>query len=279
MVAPLAVPPFISSYAWVSISNRLSGFRGRAGGGDLRLLSAGLSAGRRRLARARSRARGDRARAGRGRLGLLPARRAAAASPGAVRRRAAGRAQYADRIRRFRVAALSHLHHRTSTPNTASASMARKPRCSRWCSIGLCLALVAAELRVRGRRALCARRRRRASARARRPRSGALRWPVVCSALGAGGRDARRLPVGMVVYWLLQHAQAATSPVAPSVPALFHATLNSLGFGLMGAGRGFADRRRRSAIWPFASRAAGRRSSSAPLISPRACPASWSRWR
>ena len=39
----------------------------------------------------------------------------------------------------------------------------------------------------------------------------------------------------MIGYWLLQHAQAATSPVAPDGPALASATLNSVGYGLFGA--------------------------------------------
>jgi iron(III) transport system permease protein len=39
----------------------------------------------------------------------------------------------------------------------------------------------------------------------------------------------------MVGYWLLQHAPAATSPVAPSLPLLLAATLASVGYGLAGA--------------------------------------------
>jgi iron(III) transport system permease protein len=40
----------------------------------------------------------------------------------------------------------------------------------------------------------------------------------------------------MVIYWLLQHAEAATSPAAPSSAALLDAALNSLGYGIIGAG-------------------------------------------
>ena len=89
------------------------GFRRRAACGDLRLFSAGLSAGRRGVARTRSRARGDRALAGRERQRMLPAGRPSAASARPARRRASCRAQYADRVWRFRAVALPHIHHRT----------------------------------------------------------------------------------------------------------------------------------------------------------------------
>jgi iron(III) transport system permease protein len=48
------------------------------------------------------------------------------------------------------------------------------------------------------------------------------------------------VPLGMIGYWLMQHAQAATSPVAPSWPALFDATLASVGYGLAGAAAALA---------------------------------------
>ena len=100
--------------------------------------------------------------------------------------------------------------------------------------IGLCLALVVAELQVRGRA-------RYARVGGGAPRAVAplrlerMRWPILCLLLALIVATLG-VPIGMVVYWLLQHAQAATSPVAPSVPALLDATLNSLGFGVMGAG-------------------------------------------
>ena len=63
---------------------------------------------------------------------------------------------------------------------------------------------------------------------------GWFRWPIlggfaVLTAATLG------VPIGMIGYWLLQHAQAATSPVAPSWPLLAHATLASIGFGIVGA--------------------------------------------
>jgi iron(III) transport system permease protein len=43
------------------------------------------------------------------------------------------------------------------------------------------------------------------------------------------------VPIGMVGFWLLQHAQAASSPVVPSLPLLARATLASVGLGAAGA--------------------------------------------
>ena len=50
------------------------------------------------------------------------------------------------------------------------------------------------------------------------------------------------VPIGMIGYWLLQHSQAATSPVAPSLPSLVDAALNSVGYGLFGAAAALAVR-------------------------------------
>ena len=45
-VVPLAIPAFISSYAWLSLNSAFATFRRRAAGGDDVLLPAGLSTGR-----------------------------------------------------------------------------------------------------------------------------------------------------------------------------------------------------------------------------------------
>jgi iron(III) transport system permease protein len=42
-------------------------------------------------------------------------------------------------------------------------------------------------------------------------------------------------PLGMIVFWLTQHAQAAVTPSAVSFQALFEATVSSVGLGLAGA--------------------------------------------
>ena len=101
------------------------GLRWSAARCDLRLLSARVPAGGRRIARARSGARGDRALSRRERLGMFPAGRPSPASPGPPRRRAARRPRHADRVRRLRAAALPDLHHRALRP---IPHWARRPR-------------------------------------------------------------------------------------------------------------------------------------------------------
>ena len=115
-VAPLAIPPFISSYAWVSLSNGLQDF-----GGALLVVTCayyplvylpvaaalrGLDPGLEETAQF----------AGSWRVGMLLPRRRAATSPGALRRRIAGGARCPDRVRRLCAAALSHLHDRALRP-------------------------------------------------------------------------------------------------------------------------------------------------------------------
>ncbi len=95
---------------------RAAGLRRCAAGGRLRLLSARLSAGRRRAAWPRSGARGNGAVAGLRRMGMLFSRCRAATASGALWRRLAGRARYADRVWRLCAPALSHLHDGTLRP-------------------------------------------------------------------------------------------------------------------------------------------------------------------
>ena len=99
--------------------------------------------------------------------------------------------------------------------------------------IGLCLVCRVAELQVRGRARYA-----RVGSGARRiaapVRLGWIRWPALL-AFVALTTATLGVPVGMIGYWLTQHAQAATSPVAPSWPLLFDATLASVGYGLAGA--------------------------------------------
>ena len=90
----------------------LAGFRRRPFGGHLRLLPARLLAGGRGAARIGSRAGGDGAFAWPNLLGMLLSSRAAPASPRSLRRRAAGRAQDPERVRRVCPAALRNLHDR-----------------------------------------------------------------------------------------------------------------------------------------------------------------------
>ena len=232
MAAPLAVPPFISSYAWVSISNGLQDFAGAllvVTFAYYPLVYLPVAAALRGLDPAleeTARVLGEGA-WGSFRRVVLPQLRPALY--GGVLLVAL------DVLTEFGAFAL--LRFRTFTtelyaqyrigldgPETSLLALVL---------IGLCLALVVAELQVRGRARYA-----RVGGGARRAvapiRLEGMRWPILCL-LSALVVATLGVPVGMVIYWQLQHAQAAISPVAPSVPALLHATLNSLRFGVMGA--------------------------------------------
>ena len=233
IAAPLAIPPFVTSYAWVSMSNALQDFAGALLVVTCAYFPLVYSAGRRGVARTRSRARGDRAIPRRKRQRMLPAGRPSAASTGPPRRRASRRAQYADRVWRFRVVALPDIHHRTlcaiphrtRRPRELAASRSFSSRsASRWCwRNSECGAM----------RATRASARERDAAARRRPLAGRA-----CQSLARSARSSVAtvgVPIGMIGFWLFQHAQAATSPVAPTAPELLRAALNSVGYGLFGA--------------------------------------------
>jgi len=99
--------------------------------------------------------------------------------------------------------------------------------------IVLCLVCLLAEQRVRGRAGYA-----RIGRGTRRPatphRLGLGRWPVLAGFVALAAATIG-VPVGMILFWLLQHAEAATSPVTPSVPALFSATVASVSYGVAGA--------------------------------------------
>lgn len=232
MAAPLAVPPFITSFAWVSISNSLQDFAGAlivVTFAYYPLVYLPVAAALRGLDPAHeetARALGESAWGCFARV-VLPQLRPALF--GGVLLVAL------DTLTEFGAFAL--LRFRTFTtelyaqyrigldgPETSLLALVL---------VGLCLALLAVELRARGRAryARVGRGARRASA---PMRLGRARGPVLCL-LAALVLATLGMPVGMVVYWLFQHAQAATSPAAPSLPALLDATLNSIEFGLAGA--------------------------------------------
>jgi len=97
----------------------------------------------------------------------------------------------------------------------------------------LCLLCLIAEVRVRGtaRYARVARGTRR---RAAPHELGWARWPVLAGfvtlALATLG-----VPLGMILYWLTQHSSAAISPTTVSATRLVSATSSSIGLGLAGA--------------------------------------------
>ena len=97
----------------------------------------------------------------------------------------------------------------------------------------LCVACLIGEMKVRGR----ARYARVGAGTRRNSRLAPLgwtRWPVL---IGFVALTLATLgtPLGMVGFWLTQHASAATSRSAPSLARLFDATLASVGYGLAGA--------------------------------------------
>jgi iron(III) transport system permease protein len=232
MAAPLAVPPFISSFAWVSISHRLQDFAGAllvVTFAYYPLVYLPVAAALRGLDPALE----ETARAlGEGRWGTFRRIVAPQLRPALL----GGVLLVAlDVLTEFGAFAL--LRFRTFTtelyaqyrigldgPETSLLALV---------IIGLCLVMVAAELKIRGRARYA-----RVGSGMRRlappQRLGRLRGPAL-ALLATLAAATLGVPVGMVVYWLLQHAQAATSPLAPSVPALIDATLNSIEFGLIGA--------------------------------------------
>ncbi len=233
MAAPLAVPPFISSYAWVSISNTLQDFAGALivvtfayyplvylpVAAALRGLDPALEETARSL--------------GEGAWGcfrrvVLPQLRPALFG-GVLLVALDALTEFGAfallRFRTFTTELYAQYRIGLDGPETSLLALVL---------IGLCLALLVAELYVRGRARYA--RVGAGTKRAGAPiRLGRMRWPVLFL-LAALVAATLGVPVGMVVFWLLHHAQAATSPVAPSLPEILAATLNSIGYGLAGAG-------------------------------------------
>ncbi|GJH07901.1 iron ABC transporter permease [Caballeronia novacaledonica] len=97
----------------------------------------------------------------------------------------------------------------------------------------LCLIVLALEFRLRGR-ARYERVDRGARRAALRYELGRWRWPVV------GGFAALvvvtlGVPLGMIAFWLTQEGAAAVTPAEVSPKLLFDATMSSVGFGLLAA--------------------------------------------
>ena len=111
VVAPLAVPAFIASYAWVSLSPNLQDFAGAllvVTASYYPLVYLPVAATLRNMDPAFE----ETARSlGCGPLGVLRACGSAASAPRAVRRDAARRAECAGRVRRLLAVALPHFHH------------------------------------------------------------------------------------------------------------------------------------------------------------------------
>jgi iron(III) transport system permease protein len=232
IVAPLAIPPFVTSYAWVSMSNALQDFAGALlvvtcayyplvylpTAAALRGLDPALEETARSL--------------GEGAWGcffrvVLPQLRPALLG-GVLLVALETLVEFgAFGLLRFRTFTTElYAQYRTGLDGPESSLLALV-------LVGLCLALLFAELRVRGhvRYARVGAGARRSAAPAR---LGWTRWPVLLG-MTALAVATVGVPVGMVGFWLLQHSHAATSPTAPSLPGVLAATLNSIGYGLAGA--------------------------------------------
>jgi iron(III) transport system permease protein len=231
-VAPLAIPPFISSYAWVSLSNGLQDF-----GGALLVVTCayyplvylpvaaalrGLNPGLEETARS---------------LGHGPwecffrvvAPQLRPALYGGILLVALDvLIEFgAFALLRFRTFTTElYAQYRTGLDGPESSLLALV-------LIALCLLCVVGELRIRGEARYA-----RVGPGARRiaapVRLGWARLPAL-GAFVALTTATLGVPVGMVGYWLMQHAHAATSPAPPTLPLLFDATLASVSYGLAGA--------------------------------------------
>jgi iron(III) transport system permease protein len=230
--APLAIPPFISSYAWVSLSNGLQDF-----GGALLVVTCayyplvylpvaaalrGLDPGLEETARS----------LGHGAWGsffrvVAPQLRPALYG-GILLVALDVLIEFgAFALLRFRTFTTElYAQYRTGLDGPESSLLALV-------LVVLCLVCVIGEVKVRGsaRYARIGSGARRIGAPAR---LGWMRLPALL-AFTALTFAAVGVPLGMIGYWLMQHSQAATSPVAPSLPALFSATFASLSYGLAGA--------------------------------------------
>lgn len=98
----------------------------------------------------------------------------------------------------------------------------------------LCLVFLVSEFKVRG----LARHDRLDRGTRRRPvryQLGWSKWPVLTGFVSLS-LVTLGIPLGMIIYWLLQHIEAAVTPVEVSAEQLINATWSSVEFGLAGAG-------------------------------------------
>jgi iron(III) transport system permease protein len=230
--APIAIPPFIASYAWVSLSNGLQEF-----GGALLVVTCAyyplvflpVAAALRGLdpaleETARSLGRG----AWQCFFGVVVPQLRPALFGGMLLVALDTLIEFgAFALLRFRTFTTElYAQYRIGLDGPESSLLALV-------LIALCLACLIAELQMRGRARYA-----RVGAGARRvatpARLGWTQWPALMAFVALTGATLG-VPLGMVGYWVLQHAQAATSPVAPSLPNLFNATLACVEYGLAGA--------------------------------------------
>jgi iron(III) transport system permease protein len=229
---PLAIPPFITSYAWVSLSSGLQDFLGAllvVGSAYMPLIYLPVAAALRGM---------DPAIEESGRvLGLgswgcfvrlvLPQLRPALLG-GMLLVALNVLVEFgAFALLRFRTFTTElYAQYRTGLAGPESALLATV-------LIVLCLFCLGLELKVRGRRSTVSLTRgaRRVAA---RYRLGLFKGPALLFLVGLAVATLG-VPLGMILFWLTQHNAAATSAVGVSWPLVLQATAGSLSLALGGA--------------------------------------------
>ncbi len=230
--APLAIPPFISSYGWVSLSTVFQGFWGAAivvGCAYTPLVVLPVAAALRGMDPALE----ESARAlGCGGVGcfwrvVLPQLRPALMG-GALLVCLNTLVEFgAFALMRFRTFTTElYAEYRVGMDGSQTALLA-------CVLILLCLGCLGAELRLRGRM------RYAAVGRVAGRRMGVLplgswRWPVL-ALLALNATACLGVPLGMTLYWLTRHNAAAVTTAGASWPLVLDAAANSVGLGLAGA--------------------------------------------
>ena len=231
-VTPLAVPPFISSYAWVSISPGLQDFTGAllvVTASYFPLVYLPVAAALRGMDPALE----ETARSlGRGGIGcfvsvVLPQLRPALLG-GVLLMALHLLGEFgAFALLRFRTFTTElYAEYRTGFSGPGASLLA-------CVLLAACLVCVLAEMRVRG----SARQARIGAGVRRSPVLLPLGWGVVPVLLGLAGLTVVTLgvPLGTVAYWLTQHGAAAVTPAAVSVGRVAAAAWSSVRLGVLGA--------------------------------------------
>jgi iron(III) transport system permease protein len=232
IAAPLAIPPFITSYAWVSMSNALQDFAGAlmvVTFAYYPLVYLPVAAALRGLDPALEETGRSLGESGFGCFLRVVLPQLRPALLGGVLLVAL------DTLTEFGAFALLRFRTFTTELYAQYRTGLEGPETSliALVLVALCLLLLYGEFRVRGDRRYA-----RVGTGARRSGAptplGLIRAPVL-GALAVFVAATVGVPIGMVVYWLFQHAEAATSPVAPDAPAVIRAMANSVAYGLSGA--------------------------------------------
>ena len=229
---PLAIPPFITSYAWVSLSNALQDFAGAllvVGSAYMPLVYLPVAAALRGM---------DPAMEETGRvLGLSPWRCFVRLVLPQLRPALLGGMLLVSLNVLVEFGAFALLRYRTFTTELYAQYRTglAGPDASLLATVlvALCLLCLALELKVRGRQN-GASLHRGARRRAARYRLGIATVPallVFCALVAT----TLLVPLGTLVFWLFRHDSAATSAVGVSWPLLWQATLGSLSLALGGA--------------------------------------------